>query len=93
MKRKTEYCLLVLFLICGMTTLAQPDRSKFNDNWQFKLDSTNAPNDEGLAKALWRDVQLPHDWSIELNFDESSPSGNRGASLRGGTAQYRKYFS
>jgi beta-galactosidase len=93
MKRKTEYCMILLFLICGIATLAQPNRSKFNDNWQFKLDTANTPNDAGLAKAQWRDVQLPHDWSIDLNFDENSPSGNRGASLRGGTALYRKYFT
>jgi beta-galactosidase len=85
--------MILLFLICGIATLAQPNRSKFNDNWQFKLDTANTPNDAGLAKAQWRDVQLPHDWSIDLNFDENSPSGNRGASLRGGTALYRKYFT
>lgn len=93
MKRfKTFYCFLIL-LVFGQLGFAQHRITKFNDNWQFKLDSANTPNDEGLAKAQWRSVQLPHDWSIELDFDETSPSGNRGASLRGGTALYRKYFS
>lgn len=72
---------------------AQTETIKFNDNWQFKLDTANTPDEEGLAKAQWRNVQLPHDWSIELNFDETSPGGNRGASLRGGTGLYRKYFT
>ncbi|MBL7972268.1 MAG: DUF4982 domain-containing protein [Prolixibacteraceae bacterium] len=84
---------ILLFFVFSIPVFSQSKGIKFNDNWQFKLDSANTPNDEGLAKAQWREVQLPHDWSVELNFDETSPSGNRGASLRGGTAMYRKYFS
>ena len=92
--RKVISCFFLLFFATTSYRLvAQTGRVNFNDNWQFKLDSANTPNEESLAKAQWRNVQLPHDWSIELNFDETSPSGNRGASLRGGTALYRNYFS
>ncbi len=93
MKQKTVFALVILFIFTNVTIFAQQTRTKFNDNWQFKLDSSNTFNDENLAKADWRDVQIPHDWSIELNFDEASPSGNRGASLPGGTGLYRKYFT
>lgn len=93
MKNVKEYYLIMLLIVTQLSSFAQDERIKFNDNWQFKLDSANTPSTEGLDKASWRNVQIPHDWSIELNFDETSPSGNRGASLRGGTGLYRKYFS
>ena len=92
--KRTKIIYFIFFLVLSAyQTIAQSEVIKFNDNWQFKLDSANTPSDEELVKAQWQNVQLPHDWSIELNFDEASPSGNRGASLRGGTGMYRKYFS
>ena len=40
-----------------------------------------------------RSLNLPHDWSIELPFDSTSPTGNGGGALRGGTGWYRKTFT
>jgi beta-galactosidase len=93
MKKYKIITSILLLMALGFSGFAQSEGIKFNDNWQFKLSPSNTPNDQELEKTPWRDVQLPHDWSIELNFDESSPSGNRGASLRGGTALYWKYFT
>lgn len=93
MKKYKIITSILLLMALGFSGFAQSEGIKFNDNWQFKLSPSNTPNDQELEKTPWRNVQLPHDWSIELNFDESSPSGNRGASLRGGTALYRKYFT
>ncbi len=86
-----EFPILIAFFIftCRHEAKAKIETIKFNDNWQFKFDTANTPDEEGLATAQWSNVQLPHDWSIELNFDETSP----GASLRGGTGLYRKYFT
>lgn len=93
MKKYKIITSILLLMALGFSGFAQSEGIKFNDNWQFKLSLSNTPNDQELEKTPWRNVQLPHDWSIELNFDENSPSGNRGASLRGGTALYRKYFT
>jgi beta-galactosidase len=41
----------------------------------------------------WRSVTLPHDWSIELAFNSSSPSGSSGGYLDGGIGWYRKAFT
>ncbi|HEY6975368.1 MAG TPA: beta-galactosidase GalB, partial [Chitinophagaceae bacterium] len=41
----------------------------------------------------WRNLKLPHDWSIELPFDKNSPTGTGGGALRGGTGWYRKTFT
>ncbi|WP_237561765.1 glycoside hydrolase family 2 TIM barrel-domain containing protein [Flagellimonas algicola] len=57
----------------------------FNFDWQFKLvDSLNAGN-------RWKDVRLPHDWSVEASFDSINGEGATGY-LPGGTGIYRKKF-
>ena len=54
----------------------------FDDGWQFALnDSTK-----------WRPVNLPHDWSIEGDFDKDAPAGHDGAYLPTGKGWYRKQF-
>jgi beta-galactosidase len=41
----------------------------------------------------WRSLDLPHDWSIELAFNSSSPAGSSGGFLDGGVGWYRKSFT
>ena len=47
----------------------------------------------GFADAGWRDVDLPHDWSIEGPVEENAPSGGSGAYLPTGIGWYRKSFA
>ena len=53
----------------------------FDADWQFSQDSTK-----------WRTVNLPHDWSIEGDFDKDAPAGHDGAFLPTGKGWYRKAF-
>ncbi len=82
---------LILALLLGYFT-AIGQKIKFNDNWLFRVDTANDWDERNIMSKTPRPVQLPHDWSIELPFDEGSPSGNRGASLRGGLGIYEKEF-
>ena len=54
----------------------------FDFDWQFSNDSTQ-----------WRAVNLPHDWSIECDFDREASAGNDGAYLPTGRGWYRKTFT
>lgn len=66
----------------------------FDNDWKFILDSVNDLSKADVNDdALWRTLNLPHDWSIELPFDSTSPTGNGGGALRGGMGWYRKTFS
>ncbi len=65
----------------------------FNRDWKFFLGDEPAAKEENFKDAGWRNLQLPHDWSIELPFDSTSPTGNGGGALRGGIGWYRKTFS
>ena len=68
-------------------------RENFDDNWKFILDSVNSYNNADMNDASWRTLNLPHDWSIEIPFDSTSPTGTSGGALRGGLGWYRKKFS
>lgn len=81
-----NYILALSFLI-SYAVAAREVRS-LDNRWEFTL--TEATID-GLAGADgWRTVDVPHDWSIEGEFDRSNPSGQGGAYLPAGIGWYRK---
>ncbi len=62
-------------------------------SWRFlKSDATGAEA-PGFVDAAWRQLDVPHDWSIEGPFDEKNPAGGAGAFLPSGVAWYRKHFT
>ena len=72
-------------LLMAATTLGANQgnvrKQLFDADWQFSGDSTT-----------WRTVNLPHDWSIEGDFDKDAPAGHDGAYLPTGKGWYRKEF-
>jgi beta-galactosidase len=86
--------LLTALLFVGLSALAQhKTRVSFNQGWKFKLDSALSYSDPSADDALWRTLNLPHDWSIEGKFDKNAPSGTGGGALPGGIGWYRKTFT
>lgn len=71
------------------------------DSWKFNLISTTAnaayaSTAEAVPSyddASWRTVSVPHDWSVELEFNASSPATYEGGYLDGGDAWYRTTVS
>jgi beta-galactosidase len=87
--------LLFVSILFVAPTIAQERlarTSSFNSGWKFFLGDVPA-SDSGYNDANWRQLDLPHDWSIELPFDSTSPTGTGGGALRGGTGWYRKTFT
>lgn len=63
----------------------------FNFDWKFTLLSdTTLPSQLPLVDTKWRDVRLPHDWSVEASFDESLEGAT--GYLPGGVGVYQKHF-
>ena len=63
----------------------------FNFDWKFNLSQdTTALSKIPLDDANWRDIRLPHDWSVEMPFD-SILEGATGY-LPGGVGVYQKHF-
>lgn len=65
----------------------------FDNDWKFYL------GDEPLASAKdfndnnWRNLDLPHDWSIEGKLNPNNPTGNDGGYFPAGIGWYRKTFT
>jgi beta-galactosidase len=70
-------------------------RSKkdFCDNWKFHLGDVANGREINCDDSSWRILNLPHDWSIEGDFDRDNPSGVGGGALPGGIGWYRKSFT
>jgi beta-galactosidase len=67
-------------------------RESFDFGWKFLKGDVAGAQAPVFADAGWRDVDLPHDWSIEGPFGESEPSAGTGAYLPTGIGWYRKRF-
>lgn len=66
------------------------DTEEFNDDWKFCLEPEGDASAKDYSESGWSDVTLPHDWSIEQDFD--SKVGTGVGALPGGNGWYRKHF-
>ncbi|WP_409193658.1 sugar-binding domain-containing protein, partial [Clostridium perfringens] len=64
----------------------------FNDDWKFNLVDVAEAKEKDFDDSQWRNLSLPHDWSIELDFNKNSPGRYNGGYLDGGIGWYRKSF-
>ena len=94
MKRTT---LLFIILVCigaNFQLSAQPaGRANFDANWKFHLGDVSGAEKTSFSDNKWRELDLPHDWSIEGSFRPDNPSGHQGGLLPGGIGWYRKKFN
>ena len=79
--------LIVTLLLLPLCIKGREVRS-LDAGWQFVL--SDASIDEISQIEGWRIVDVPHDWSIEGEFDRSNPTGQGGAYLPAGIGWYRK---
>nr|WP_319512684.1 sugar-binding domain-containing protein [uncultured Draconibacterium sp.] len=94
MKSFITFILVLLLFACTNTEEKTTERSQnFDMQWKFKLGDLSQAADPKFDDASWRTLNLPHDWSIEGDFDPSNPAGNDGAYLPTGIAWYRKQFT
>lgn len=63
----------------------------FNFNWKFYLGDIPEAKNKDFNDTAWRNVNLPHDWSIEQNYTSENTSGSTGF-LPAGIGWYRKTF-
>ncbi|WP_229130275.1 sugar-binding domain-containing protein [Ancylomarina sp. 16SWW S1-10-2] len=84
---------LLFLLMIGCQSNQNRERElDFNFGWKFSLEHANDAYAVNLVDSSWRDVNLPHDWSIEFPFDSIKGEGCTGY-LPGGLGWYRKHFT
>ncbi len=88
MKRFIRWSAAVLMIA---SSLAAERERLFNNGWRFFLGDQEGAETPDFTDESWRDLSLPHDWSIEGEFspDHASATGF----LPGGTGWYRKTFT
>src|SRR5689334_1267603 len=88
-----SFCVL-LFAAPVCFANSRPGKTvSFNQDWRFRLGDVAGAQDAGFDDSQWRQLDLPHDWSIEGSFSEQNPAGAGGGALPGGLGWYRKTFT
>ncbi len=71
----------------------------FDNDWRFHLGGAQGAQETNFNDSEWRQLDLPHDWSIEdltgiqSPFDSAAISQVSGGFTKGGTGWYRKTFT
>jgi beta-galactosidase len=94
MRSRISFVLLLFILLSFGSVFAQSgrERTSFNHGWKFSLSADSTSIGNGYDDQSWRQLDVPHDWSIEGPFSETNPSGVGGGALPGGLGWYRKKF-
>ncbi|MBC7796476.1 MAG: beta galactosidase jelly roll domain-containing protein, partial [Pyrinomonadaceae bacterium] len=90
--------ILVLMVVVGavanVETFAQSRiTTAFDADWRFLKGNGESAEKPEFNDSDWRKLNVPHDWSIEGQFDEKNPTGGGGGFLPSGVSWYRKTFT
>lgn len=88
--------LVCIGLLGAFVQASDPDSSRerqnFDQGWLFLKDDPKGGERVDFDDSEWRQLDLPHDWSVEGPFEKENPSGASGGYLPCGTGWYRKSF-
>ena len=82
-----------VFVFCINAAYSQStarEKSSFDLGWKFHLGDLSAAKEPSFSDTSWRSIDVPHDWSIEADFNSQYASCT--AYLPGGFGWYRKTF-
>ena len=65
----------------------------FDLGWKFHLGDVSGAQGTTFDDSSWTSLDVPHDWSISLAFNQSSAATYEGGYLDGGLGWYRKTFT
>ena len=94
--------LLIIICSCNINNGSRniiPSKLLFDDNWLFFRGGVNGAEKVSYDDRDWREITLPHDWSIEDLPGTDSPldslaiGGVNTGFFVGGTGWYRKHFN
>lgn len=97
-----QFLILLSFIAIASVTAAQPKVNRpvlFDSGWKFHRGGALGAEKPDFDDSQWRNVDLPHDWSIEdlpgtdSPFSRDAISQVNGGFTTGGTGWYRKVFS
>ncbi|MEO8200296.1 MAG: glycoside hydrolase family 2 TIM barrel-domain containing protein [Gemmatimonadota bacterium] len=86
--------LITGLLLCAITNgaVAQRQHLLMDPGWRFSTGDFPGAEAPRFDDRQWRQLDLPHDWSIEGTPKEDAPGGGRVGFFPGGVGWYRKTF-
>ncbi|MFR9555291.1 MAG: glycoside hydrolase family 2 TIM barrel-domain containing protein [Rikenellaceae bacterium] len=96
-----RYILLLSITLHSIASYAAGDWSQtlvrqsecFNSNWRFTLGDAPEYREVDFDDSQWRELSLPHDWSIEGEYTPDFPTGKNNGFFPEGLGWYRKSFT
>jgi len=94
MRAKIRFFILLfsISLFSGLQLNAQNSRKvvKLDSDWKFYLGDQPNAKEVKFDDSAWRKLDVPHDWSIEGEYQQTNPTGRGGGFLPSGIGWYRK---
>jgi beta-galactosidase len=79
--------------IVAYTQIPNERKQLFDYDWKFFLGDSSAAKSKDFNDKAWRNLDLPHDWSIEGKVNPKNPTGGGGGYFPAGIGWYRKTFN
>src|SRR5436190_3617395 len=97
MKRTQRIHLTSLLLWLALLALSSPVSAQraiksFDAGWRFNQGEAKEAEQTAFNDHTWRQLDVPHDWSIEGPFDKDNATRGSGGFLPAGIGWYRKHF-
>ena len=93
--RGVKFCLPLLFLAvilqsCPVAGATAGRKASLDFDWRFHLGDIEGGENPKFNDKQWRLLDVPHDWSIEGEYDKDNATNRQGAFLPAGIGWYRK---
>ncbi len=96
-----KYILLLSITLISISSFASTTWSEtsvrrsenFNSDWRFTLGDAPEWREVDFDDSQWRELRLPHDWSIEGEYTPNFPTGKNNGFFPEGLGWYRKTFT
>ncbi len=92
MKRIFAYVSFLFLFAVISNAQALRERQSWDDQWRFNLGDTPSASAADFNDSTWRQLSLPHDWSIEGRTNPNAASLGGGGFFPTGTGWYRRTF-
>jgi beta-galactosidase len=92
-KRLRHHVRLAVWLLLAGAAAQARTVSSFDTDWRFLKADAPGAEQSAFDDSTWRNLNVPHDWSIEGPFAQTNKTGGAGGFLPSGVGWYRKAFT
>ena len=98
MKKPNALLAIFVFVLNILSVQAQQilditsKTQNFDHGWMFSLNADDKAIDPNFDDSGWKDLVLPHDWSVQFPIAQENPSAGAGGYFKNGLGWYRKTF-